>query len=74
MTTIAKITDPVTPVARDCAGATIPHAVAPRASARRPVPRSLNRNSPAHVFVVPARLDAIEVGKGAGLEGGSKPP
>jgi hypothetical protein len=69
MTTIAKIADSVTAVALDCAGAAIP-----RASAWRPVPRSLNRNSPNHAIVVPDPLDAIAaVGKEAGLKGGSNP-
>jgi hypothetical protein len=72
---IAKITDPVTPVALVCSGATIPHAVAPRAFARRPVPRSLNRSNPSLVIVVPDPLDAIVgVGKeAAGLGCGAKP-
>jgi hypothetical protein len=74
MTPIAKITNPVTPVTFECSGATIPRAVAPRASAQRPVPRSLNRNSPNHAIVVPDPLDAIAaVGKEAGLKGGSNP-
>jgi hypothetical protein len=75
MTMIAKITDPATPVALDCAGATIPRGNAPRASARRPVPRSLNRNSLDLVVVVPNPADAIvEVSKEApGLGDGAKP-
>ena len=73
MTMIAKITEPVTPVALDRAGAAVQRAVAPRASVRRPVPRSLNRNSPSLVIVVPDPVDAIvEVGREAGLKGGSK--
>jgi hypothetical protein len=68
MTMIAKITRPVTLVAIDRAGAT-----AARIAARRAVPRSLNRNSPNLVIVVPDPLDAIaEVGREAGLKGGSK--
>ncbi len=73
MTMHAEITRPVTPVALDRAGATVARAAAPSASARRAVPRSLNRNSPNLVIVVPDLLDAIaEVGREAGLQGGSK--
>ncbi len=61
MTMIAKITEPVTPVALD------------GAFARRPLSPPVTRNSPSLVIVVPDPLDAIvEVGKEAGLKGGSK--
>ncbi len=73
MTTIAKIADPVTPVAPDRAFATVPRSRAASAAARRPVPPSVPRNSPSLVIVVPDPLDAIvAVGDEAGLKGGSK--
>lgn len=73
MTMIAKITEPVTPVALGGAFATVPRGVAPSASARRAVPPSVNPNSPSLVIVVPDPIDAIvEVGSEAGLKGGSK--
>ncbi len=73
MTMIAKVTEPVIPFALDRVGATIRRGVAPRASARRPVPRSLTRDSPSLVVVVPDPVDAIvEVGAEAGLKGASK--
>jgi hypothetical protein len=74
MTMIAKITDPVAPVALDGAFASVPRrSVAPGASPRRAVAPSVTPNGPSLVIVVPDPLDAIvEVGKEAGLKGGSK--
>ncbi len=74
MTMIAKITEPVTSVAFDGAFASVPRRnVAPSASPRRPVAPSVTPNSPSLVIVVPDPIDAIvEVGKEAGLKGGSK--
>ena len=73
MTMIAKITDPVTPVAFDGAFATVPRRPVPDAPAQRPVPMSATPNGPSLVIVVPDPLDVlVEVGREAGLKGGSK--
>jgi hypothetical protein len=74
MTMMAKITEPVIPVALDGAFASGPRRnVAPSASPRRAVAPSITPNGPSLVIVVPDPFDAIvEVGSEAGLKGGSK--
>jgi hypothetical protein len=73
MTMIAKITDPVTPVAFGGVFAPVPRHPAANAPARRAAPQSATPNGPSLVIVVPDPIDAlVEVGNEAGLKGGSK--
>lgn len=73
MIMIAKIMDPVTPVAFDGAFAPVPRHPVANASAGRTAPQSATPNGPSLVVVVPDPIDAlVEVGKEAGLKGGSK--
>ena len=73
MTMIAKITDLVAPVAFDGAFAAVPRNPVLNAPAQRAAPQSAIPNGARLVIVVPDPLDVlVEVGKDAGLKGGSK--
>ncbi len=73
MTMIAKITEPVTPVALGGAFATVPRNAAAQASPARFCAPSLNIHGPSLVVVVPDKVDAILEACGeVGATGGSK--
>ena len=73
MTMIAKITDPVTPVALGGAFATVPRNPRRTSISARSRAPSLNIHGPSLVVVVPDKVDAILEACGeVGAKGGSK--